>query len=165
MTPREAWDHIKRLQTEIDSAPKVAGPWCRASSPGDSGHTYEWRDHPLDGTAVWVGPDFRNWGDNPDDSIGFFATRAEADEALRAAGWLLLDEPATTYSEDKYGDGVMWGVHIHNDRGYESWSHNSSGARFFSGTKEQAEAHAEEQRTVGSSGFVYEARSLDKMKT
>jgi hypothetical protein len=98
MTPREAWDMVKRLQREIDAAPKVAGPWCRASSPC-YGHTYEWRNQPLEGTAVWVGPDNRNWDEklegNSDGCLGYFDTRAEADEALRAAGWLLLDEPVT----------------------------------------------------------------------
>ncbi len=161
LSPREVWDALKRLQSEIDAAPKIAGPWCRASSPAFNSHTYEWRSKPLGGNAVWVGPDDRSWRDDPDGSLGYFDTRAEADEALRADGWLLLDEPATTYHEDSRPE-ELWGVHIHTARGYESWSHDPSGARFFSGTKAQAEAQAEEQRNLGDRGFFYEARPLPK---
>ena len=41
-----------------------------------------------------VGPDNRNCNELDDDfdGLGYFDTREEADKALRAAGWLLLDE-------------------------------------------------------------------------
>jgi hypothetical protein len=102
MTPEDAWANIKRLQAEIDAAPKVAGPWRKAEAAAYNGCTYEWRDRPLGGTAAWVGPDDRNWDDLHDEHLlGFFGTREEADEALRAAGWLLVDSDVTTYWQDK----------------------------------------------------------------
>jgi hypothetical protein len=104
MTPREVWEWVKRLQGSIDAAPKIAGPWRRATSAAYDGHVYEWRERPLIGTAVWMGPDNRSWDDERDeDCLGYFSTREEADAALRAAGWLILDdEPATSYGQDRY---------------------------------------------------------------
>ena len=93
MSPRDVWKEIKRLQNEIKLAPKIAGPWRRATGPFLNGHWYEWRDRPLGGTAVYVGPDNSSWDDDGDaEFIGYFESRADADAALRAAGWLLVDE-------------------------------------------------------------------------
>ena len=93
MTPRQVWERIRGLQAEINASPKVAGPWCRATEPCD-GHVYEWRNKPIVGVAAMVGPDNRNCNELDDDfdGLGYFDTREEADKALRAAGWLLLDE-------------------------------------------------------------------------
>jgi hypothetical protein len=103
MSPRQVWDAIKRMQRALDAAPKVAGPWQRATGPSENGHTYEFRNRPLMGTAAWVGPDFYSWDEVRDEEcVGFFDSREAADAALRARGWLLVDDAdATTYGQDQ----------------------------------------------------------------
>jgi hypothetical protein len=80
MTPREAWEHLR-------AAPKVAGPW-------EYGNRRIYATHiaaisfGVYGARLQVGgPELRR--DYPSDP---YPTRAEADAALRAAGWRLVDE-------------------------------------------------------------------------
>jgi hypothetical protein len=79
MTPREVWEALK-------SAPKVAGPWDdrkygrahRIDCMGNS-ITFDWGGENVT-TLIASG------------AIPRFPDRASADAALRAAGWLLVDE-------------------------------------------------------------------------
>lgn len=93
MTPREVWDAL------LSAPAKVAGPWERAKDPNPfNGYVYEWRHRYAGdgcfGSAVYVGPDDRNSNGEDDDPfcVGFFESRAEADAALREAGWTLVDD-------------------------------------------------------------------------
>jgi hypothetical protein len=80
MTPEEVHD-------AITSAPRVAGQWWRS----EDGHYIRTEALPGDfkGVAAWVGDDDRDSSDG--ETPPPYATREDADAALRAEGWVLVD--------------------------------------------------------------------------
>jgi hypothetical protein len=100
LTPREAFE-------ALDAAPKVAGPWlvygdddeilARSARVHDL-IVYQDEDDPIvNVTGAAVLPDAEGYIE--------FRGRDDADEALRAAGWLLVEDEGEDDGDDGEGDG------------------------------------------------------------
>jgi hypothetical protein len=100
-------DHtLAEVRRALDTAPKVAGPWQRASGM----HTFDGEERWIRLPREWVNGRFVGIADvvsfgpgkrtiityghviGDDDASSLEDGKAKADAALRAAGWLLDDE-------------------------------------------------------------------------
>ncbi len=98
LAPREAWE-------ALNAAPKIAGPWGTTTRHHPSGLPVAWDDSfvnfrgEVTSRHVRVSSKF-----SPSGGVEYYPDRASADAALRAAGWVLVDDDAPA-DEKESGDG------------------------------------------------------------